>query len=214
MLVQYFVFSNFFGFDIENYPVYLLIGIVMFNYMAEATSQAMGSIVENASLINKVYVPKYIYPISRILSSGVNCLFSVIALYVVVIIMGLKITYKHIFILLGFAFIIIFITGVSLLLSAIMVYFRDTQFLYSVFITLWTYLTPVFYADTILTDKMLAFIKFNPMYHFIRYVRTIILYDTIPDIRATFFCFIFAVVPLGIGIFVFRKLENNFILYI
>lgn len=75
MVVQYLVFSTLFRFDIPNYSVYLLSGIVIFNYMTEATSQSMTCIIQNASLINKVYVPKFIYPFSRVLSSGVNFLF-------------------------------------------------------------------------------------------------------------------------------------------
>ena len=80
MLVQYVVFSTIFKSDIPNFPVYLLTGIVLFNFFSEACSMGITSILGNASLITKVYVPKYIYPVTRVLSSGINMLFSLVPL--------------------------------------------------------------------------------------------------------------------------------------
>lgn len=212
MLVQYMVFSTLFRWNIPNFPVYLLAGIVIFNYMSDATSQSMTCIIQNSSLINKVYVPKYIYPLSRVLSSGVNFLFSLVALYIVVFFSGIRITWYHIGLLYGMACLFLFICGLSLLLSAMMVFFRDTQFLYSVILTVWNYLTPIFYPETILPPYVLAIEKFNPMYHFIRFARVIILNGGFPDAREWFLCAIFSVVPFLIGAFAFEKSQNKFIL--
>lgn len=211
-IVQYLVFSTLFRFDIPNYPVYLLSGIVMFNYMSEATSQSMTCIIQNASLINKVYIPKYIYPFSRVLSTGVNFLLSLLALYIVIIATGMRITISHIAILYAIGCVFIFILGISLLLSAIMVFFRDTQFLYGIVLTIWTYLTPIFYPENILPSYMMMVMKFNPMYHFIRFVRFIVLYGGVPDFKAWVFCGFFAILSLLIGSFVFKRTQNKFIL--
>ena len=89
MFVQYIVFSNLFRFDIPYYPVYLLCGIIMFNYFSEACGMTLGSIVGNASLITKVYMPKYIYPLTRVLSSFVNLLISMVPLFIVTFASGL-----------------------------------------------------------------------------------------------------------------------------
>lgn len=212
MVVQYMVFSTLFRFDIPNYAVYLLSGIVMFNYMSEATSQSMTCIIQNASLINKVYIPKYIYPFSRVISCGVNFLFSMLALYIVIIATGMRITLPHIAILYGIVCLFIFICGVSFLLASIMVFFRDTQFLYSIVLTIWTYLTPIFYPESILPPAMLTVLKFNPMYHFIRFIRFIILEGGIPDPKAWAYCAIFAIISLIVGITVFKRTQNKFIL--
>ncbi|SMF53518.1 ABC transporter permease [Paenibacillus barengoltzii] len=214
MIVQYMVFSSLFRFDIPNYAVYLLSGIVMFNYMAEATSQAMTCIVQNASLINKVYVPKYIYPFSRVLSCGVNFLLSLLALYVVILSTGMSVTYHHIAMIYGIACLFIFISGLSLLLASMMVFFRDTQFLYGIGLTIWTYITPIFYPESILPPFMITVMEFNPMYHFIRFIRVIILNGGFPDLLAWVYCAIFAIIPLLVGICVFRKTQNKFILYL
>lgn len=212
MTVQYMVFSTLFRWDIPNFAVYLLIGIVMFNYMSDATSQSMTCIMQNASLIKKVYVPKYIYPFSRVLSSGVNFLISLVALYIVIICSGVTITYHHAAILFGIASMFIFICGASLLLASMMVFFRDTQFLYSIMLTIWAYLTPIFYPESILPPTVLAIVKFNPMFHFIRFNRVIILNKGFPDPRAWLLCAIFAIVPFMIGLYVFKHTQHKFIL--
>lgn len=214
MTVQYLVFSSLFRFGIPNYAVYLLIGVVMFGYMQEATTLSMSSIVQNAGLINKVYVPKYIYPFSRVLSSGVNFLLSMLALYIVVIFSGLHVTAYHFAILYGIACLFAFICGLSLFLAAIMVFFRDTQFLYSVIITMWSYLTPIFYPESILPSYMLSIVKCNPMFQFINFVRMIILYNKIPGPETWVICFIFAFIPLVYGVYIFKCTQKDFILYL
>lgn len=214
MTVQYIVFSRLFRFEIQNYPVYLLSGIVFFNYMSDATSQAMMCIVQNASLINKVYMPKYIYPFSRVLSCGINFLLSLVALYIMILASGITITANHLFLLYGILCTFIFTVGISLFLSALMVFFRDIQFLYGVFLQLWIYLTPLFYPETILPDWVMRIVKLNPMYHFIRFVRIIILNGILPEFKAWVYCAIFAIVPFILGYWVFRKLQSKFILYI
>lgn len=211
-IVQYMVFSSLFRFDIPNYSVYLLSGIVMFNYLTEATTQSMASIIQNASLINKVYIPKYIYPLSRVLSTGVNFLFSLLALYIVIIASGMSITFAHISILYVLACMFIFTLGLSLMLSSLMVFFRDTQFLYGVLLTIWTYLTPIFYPESILPSHMLSLLSFNPMYHFIRFLRFIILYNGVPVLKAWVYCGAFAAISLLVGMYVFKRTQNKFIL--
>lgn len=212
MVVQYVVFSTMFRFDLDNYAVYLLSGIVVFNYMADATSQSMGCIVQNAMLINKVYVPKYIYPFSRVLSSGVNFLFSLAALYIMIMVSGLSVTLNHFFMLYVVICVFVFICGLSLFLSAIMVFFRDTQFLYSVVLTIWMYLTPIFYPVTVLPDNVLLILKFNPLYHFIKFIRAIVLDNMIPPYYTWLYCATFAFGAFVIGALVFKKTQRKFIL--
>ncbi|KEO78531.1 ABC transporter permease [Paenibacillus polymyxa] len=212
MVVQYMVFSTLFRFDIPNYAVYLLSGIIMFNYMAEATNQSMTCIIQNASLINKVYIPKYIYPLSRVLSTGVNFLLSLLALYIVIIATGMSIDFAHLAMLYAIICMFVFILGVSLFLSSMMVFFRDTQFLYGIVLTIWTYITPIFYPENILPSFMLTVLKFNPMYHFIRFIRFIILKGGIPDPKAWVYCALFALLSFLIGAFVFNRTQNKFIL--
>ena len=97
-------------------------------------------------------------------------------------------------------------------MSSMMVYFRDTRFLYGVVVTLWTYLTPLFYPESILPERFMLIMQCNPMYHFIRYVRNIILDGHLPTLRAHVFCLFFAVVFLLAGAAIFKKAQKNFVL--
>lgn len=211
MVVQYIIFSALFRFDLPHYQVYLLSGIVMFNFLSEATNQALVSITGNAGLITKVYMPKYVFPITKVLSACINLGFSLIALYLLIIFSGLKITVLYLLIPFALINMIIFAIGFSLILSALMVFFRDMQFLYGVFIMLWNYMTPIFYPESIISGKYRIILQANPMYHYIRYARNIILDNSMPTLRAHLFCLLFSFGTLAIGMLIFKKTEKKFI---
>jgi len=212
MAVQYVIFSTIFKSNIPNFAVYLLIGIVFFSFFSEATSMGLMAIVGNSSLITKVYIPKYIFPVSRTLSSTINLVISMIPLLLVVLLTRSPITPA--LLLLPFSIIcaIVFCTGMSFILSAAMVYFRDMQFLWGVVSMLWMYATPIFYPESILPQKYMFIFKMNPLYHFIHFSRTIIMEGVSPEPKAYLFCLIAAFVPLAIGAAVFKKTQDKFIL--
>lgn len=211
MLVQYAVFMNLFRFEVENYAIYLLSGIILFNFFSEASSQSMGSILGNASLITKVYVPKYIFPVSKVLSSTINLTLSIFPLIIVMIFSGIQMTWAIVLLPFGLACMIIFSIGTALILSSAMVFFRDTQFLWGVIVTAWMYATPIIYPESILTPTMMFIMKFNPLYHFIRFNRIILLQGVSPEPKAYVFCVVFAMIMLILGVGVFRKTQDKFI---
>lgn len=212
MLVQYVVFSTLFKSDIPNFPAYLLTGIVMFNFFNESTSLGLTAITGNAGLITKVYVPKLIYPLSRVLSSTVNFLLSLLPLLVVLLITGVRLQKAALLMAFPILCLLAFCIGVSLLLSTLMVFFRDMQFLWGVLTMIWMYATPIFYPENIIPQQFMALYKMNPLYHFIRFVRIILIDGVSPEPKAYFLCLIAAVIPLVVGLLVFRQQENKFIL--
>lgn len=214
MSVQYLVFSSLFRFDIPYYPVYLLCGIIMFNFFNEACGMTLGSIVGNASLITKVYVPKYIYPLTRTLSSLVNLLISLAPLLIVVLISGLLPTKAYFLLLFELVCLTVFSLGLGLLLSAAMVFFRDTQFLWSVVSMIWMYLTPIFYPENILPPGVDIVLKINPLYYFVKFTRICIIDGVSPEPLMYVQCFIAALAALALGAFVFKKSQDKFVLYI
>lgn len=214
MCVQYIVFSELFRWDIDNFAVYLLTGTVMFNFFTEATGQALVSITGNAALITKVYVPMYVFPVSKVLSSCINLAFSTVALYVILLIQRVPLNIHHLLLPYGYACLIAFTIGIGMILASMMVYFRDTQFLYGIITVLWMYLTPLFYPIDIVPARFLFIIKCNPMFHFIRYVRNLILDNSMPTLRAHLVCLLYAAGSMIIGWFVFKKAKRNFILNI
>lgn len=212
MLVQYIVFSTLFNSDIPNFPLYLLTGIVCFNFFSEATSMCLQSIVGNASLITKVYVPKYIYPVTRVLSSAINLLLSMIPLLGVVLLTQTPI--RPAMFLLPFAVVclVTFCLGMGFILSAMMVFFRDTQFLWGVLSMLWMYATPIFYPESIIPERFMLLYKCNPLYHIIRFFRIVLLNGVSPEPKAYALCLVAAVVPLLLGTLIFKKCQDKFIL--
>ena len=214
MLVQYFVFSTIFKSDVPNFAAYLIIGTVMFNFFNEACGMALGSIVGNASLITKVYMPKYIYPLTRVMSSMVNLVISLIPLLIVCVITGVEF---HKSALLAFFFLIcltVFSLGLGLLLSAAMVFFRDTQFLWGVLSMMWMYATPIFYPETILPEEFKFILQVNPLYHFLKNTRLCILSGISPEPVVYVQCLLLALGALLIGALVFRKAQDRFVLYL
>lgn len=214
MCVQYLVFSNLFKWDVDNYAVYLLIGTVTFNFFSEATQAALSSITGSASLITKVYVPTYVFPVAKVLSSCINLCFSTLALYLIIFIQGIPLNVYHLLIPVLYVALILFTCGFGLILSALMVYFRDIQFLYGVVIVLWMYLTPLFYPVSIIPENMMPIYSLNPMYQYVTFFRTLVLDGTMPPLAQFAWCFGYSVVFMVIGLLVFRKLKRNFILYI
>lgn len=212
MLVQYVIFSTIFKSDIPNFAVYLLIGIVCYSFFSEATTMALGAIVSNATLITKVYVPKYIYPLTRVMSSAINFLLAMIPLGIVLVITRTPI--KPAILLLPFAVICLFMLclGIGMFLASSMVFFRDTQFLWGVVSMLWMYATPIFYPETIIADEIMPIYKCNPLYHVVRFIRIIIIDGVSPEPKAYVLCLITCIIPLLIGAFVFKKSQDKFIL--
>jgi len=214
MAVQYTVFSSLFRFDIENFAIYLLIGIIFFSFFSEAVSMSLMSIVGNATLISKVYIPKYIFPISRVISSFINFSLSLIPLMVFVIITDIIITPAIILLLFSITCVFLFSIGLGMLLSSAMVFFRDTQFLWNVVGMLWMYLTPIFYPVSIIPDRYMTFYKLNPMYHFIDFSRIVIMNGVSPEPSEYLVCIISAIIMLAFGSWVFKKTQNNFVLHV
>jgi len=212
MAVQYVIFSTIFKSNIPNFAVYLLIGIVFFSFFSEATGMGLLAIVGNSSLITKVYIPKYIFPVSRTLSSTINLLISMIPLILVVFLTRTPITPA--LLLLPFSIIcaIVFCIGMSFILSAAMVFFRDMQFLWGVVSMMWMYATPIFYPETIIPEKYMIIFKMNPLYHFIHFSRTVIMDGVSPEPKAYLYCLIAAFVPLVIGAVIFKKTQDKFVL--
>lgn len=214
MLITAMVFSTLFRFDVENYILYLLIGQVAFSFYSEATNFAMGSILENASLIKKVYVPRYLFPMSRVASSCVNLLFTIPAVLFMMCYTGQYPTIDVLSFAVPLILFLIFALGVGLILSAAVVYFRDVFHLYSVLITALNYATPIFYPEKIVPEEYRFLMEYNPIYYFVKGFREVFYSGGLPSMDNTIICAEIAIIALILGIIIFRKAQKKFILYI
>lgn len=214
MTVQFLVFSTFFSSDTQNYPIYLLSGVVCFSFFNECTTMCLSSISGNARLITKVYIPKYIFPLARTISSSVNLGISLIPLLLASLILGIAIKPQAILFFYFLACLIVFSLGVGLFLSALMVFFRDIQFLWTVLTQIWMYATPIFYPAEIIPEKYRFIVRFNPLYHFIGNCRTCLINGISPEPKAYIFCLLFALLSFAIGSYTFKKTQDKFALYL
>ncbi len=214
MIVLTAVFSTFFRFSIENYPVYLILGNTIFGMVMDGAGAAMSSIIGSASLIKKVRVQKIIFPLEKVLFQLVNFAISLIAVAIVMVFLQIKPTFNLLFLPLLVFYAALFAMGLGLVLAALSVFFRDVIHIWGVVRTAWTYATPLFYPVSILPTWMMTFEQFNPMYRFVTYFRDIALWGNTPTLMQNLVCLGMGLVMLGIGILVFRKLQNRFIFYI
>lgn len=214
MIILSVVFSNLFKFDIENFPLYLLSGQIIFNFYSESTSSAMSAITGNAALIKKVYVPKYLFVISRVFSSFINLMASFTALILVMIATRAELHWTVILSFIPLALLVLFSLGIGLILSAITVRFRDIMHLYSVFLTALTYLTPVIYPMSILPSWLYKIVMLNPLTNILIMFRNVMINDTIFDLPSLIIAVVETFVFWGIGLYVFYKNQDQFILNI
>jgi len=219
MIVMSVVFSFIFRFSIENYALYLILGMTLFNLMAVSTNAGVMSIINAAPLIKKIRVNKLVFPLETVVFELVNYALSLVAVALVIayqLISGesIPLTLNIFFLPLLLFYMLMFCAGLSLLLSALAVFFRDIIYLWGVVILAWTYATPLFYSVNDLAPWVKDVMNFNPMYHFVNYIREIVLWGTTPSLTENFICFAVAIASLALGLFVFRKTEKRFILHV
>lgn len=215
MVIMVVVFSSMFRSDIQNFPVYLIIGQTLFNFMTESTTNAIFSITGNAALLKKTYVPKYVFTVSKVTSSFVNMIFAMGALVIVFIVCRVTPNVYYLLIPVVLVQEYVFCLGLGMLLAQGCVFFRDIQHIYGAVTTAWMYLTPMFYPVTLLPEKLqFLVVHLNPMYFYITQFRQIVLECRMPDPYLIVAGMVTAFAALVIGTWAFLKTQDKFILYI
>ena len=216
MIIMAIVFSKMFTrASITNFPVYLMSGQVMFNFMNLSTKSAIQSINGSASLLKKTYVPKYVFTVSKIISGLIDCVFSMGALLIVMLFTGGEFTWRLFLFPLVLAQNFVFTMG----LAATNVFFRDIQYIYNAITTAWLYLTPMFYPIEALPQNLQYIVShLNPMYSYVSQIRMLTLPGFVPVGISIMWLIIIGIVSaflmLIIGLWVFVKTQDKFILYI
>ena len=212
MIVLTIVFSNLFRFDIENFPLYILSGQVIFNFFNDATTNAMSAIVGNAPLLKKVYVPKYMFVLSRVFSSLINLMAAFTALIVVMLVTRAELHWTVLLAFVPITLVAFMALGIGLILSAIAVKFRDVMHLYSILMTVLLYLTPVIYPMSILTEGLYRVVMLNPLAVVIMMFRDLMLYNTMFTIETLGLAVAETIVFMVLGIWIFYRKQDEFIL--
>lgn len=224
MVVMVLIFTNVFRFDFDIYPfaVYLILGQTIFAIFQNGTGSALTSVVGSASLIKKIRVDKIIFPTEKVLFEVVNFAFSLVAVIAVMAYFGMGPSWKTVLVPLLVVLLTCFTLGVSYIISALAVFFRDMIHLWGVLATVWFYFTPIFWPYDVLASVGIGWvakaIQFNPMYHFVSAFRQMVTGISLPGEASLYvelgFCALFAVITLAVGLLVFKRSEKKFILYV
>lgn len=214
MIILTLVFKELFKFNVKSFAAYVITGQIIFNFFSESTSLAMTSIYTGGQLIKKVYVPKYVFPVSKVLYSLVNTLFALIAAIIVCLITGVAIKWTVIYSLTSIIYVLIFSIGLGLVLSSLVTFFRDIEHIYGVLLMAWMYATPIIYPMDIMPQKYLFLMYSNPMYYFVTHFRTGIFYGQVPPWELTYQCISYAFITFLGGLYFFYKKQDEFIMYI
>lgn len=212
MLILSVVFSSLFRFDVENFPLYVLSGQVIFNFFNDATTNAMTSILNNASLIKKVYVPKYLFVFSNVFSSFINLLASFCALLFVMVVTRAELHWEMILSVIPLAMLVVFSLGIGLILSALTVRFRDIMHLYSVFTMGLMYLTPIIYPMSMLPEIIKNIVMINPITNYLLMFRDVMFNATVPSFISMAIGLVEMIGALTLGLWIFYKRQDGFIL--
>lgn len=205
------VFSHIFRFGLRDYAIFLLAGTVPWTLFSSTLIQSGAAIVSNEGLLKKIYIPKVIFPVS--ISTGIlfDSLFSLCALFVIALLVGAKISIALIFLPIAFALLYVFSLGLSLILSVVMVYFRDMQHLIGVMLQAWFFVTPIMYQLDAISPRMQKIITLNPMLYFIDLFRSPIYGSVFPSLHTIGIASGLAAAALVIGLKIFRLYENKLI---
>ncbi|PWM71237.1 MAG: ABC transporter [Bacillota bacterium] len=223
MIVMSIVFSTIFAqgrngsITPEMYPLYLIVGNVTFSVMSESTNQALMSIIWASSLLKKVKVHRWVFPVQKVLFSLVNFAFSLVAVALVMLWFHVVPSWHLILLPVCLLLLMCFCMGLGMMLSALAVFFRDVMHLWTVVITAWMYLTPIFWTTDYISHMahwIQVLVVVNPMYNYLQFMRDIFLFNTVPSSLTFGLCVAWAVLALAIGYTVFHKTEHKFILYI
>lgn len=212
MIVLTMVFSLIFAGSIANFPVYLLSGKLIFDLFSNASTGAMNSIKDNSEIIKKIYVPKYMFSVGIVCSEFINFLISLIVLIAVMIATGAPFHFALIYSPIPIFFVVVLTMGVGLILATATTFFTDIKYLYGVLIMLLSFMTPLFYPIDIIPQQFMFAFKINPLYAGVSSFRDIVLNGTFPTTGPLLYLIITSVLSLIIGIFVFYKYQNKFVL--
>lgn len=214
LLVMRIVFTQFFGRGMDHYTTYLFCGNLVFSYYRESTNGGMNSLMSNARIFSKVNVPKYMFLLSKNVSSLINFGLTLCVFFLFALIDGITFHLNFIMLLYPIVCLVVFNIGIGLILSALFVFFRDISYLYDVFTMLLMYMSAIFYTVDGYSPLMQKLFLCNPVYCYIKYFRIVVLDGHLPSLGFHALCAFYAVLVIAIGGFIYKKNNHKFLYYV
>ena len=213
LLVMRLIFTRFFGNETEHYTTFLFCGNIVFSFFSDATNGGMGSLIGNASIFSKINVPKCLFLFSRTVSSLINFGLTFLVFMLFCVIDGVTFTFSFFALIIPIICLLIFNIGMGLILSALFVFFRDVQYLWSIFTTLLMYMSAIFYNPARFGEFQKLF-YLNPVYVYIKYFRIAVLDGVMPSLPLHLLAVGYALVALGIGALIYKQCNHKFLYYV
>jgi ABC-type polysaccharide/polyol phosphate export permease len=214
MLVFQVVFSALFRFDLPNYPVYALAGILFWNFFSQSIVSSMNSLRGNAGLLQKLPVPKGVFPLATVISGVINLGFALVPLFLLLLVTGHPLRPALFFLPVAILVAALFTLGAGLLLSPLAVFFQDVVELVGVLLMLLMYLTPIFYPKEIVPARMLWLVRFNPVRSILEVFRDPIYQGEVPPLTHFSVAVGIAVLALAVGAWAFRRSSDRIPFYV
>lgn len=214
LLIMRIVFTQFFARDIPHYTVYLFAGNLTFAFFKESTTGGMGALMSNASIFTKINVPKYIFLLTKNVSAIINFSITLLVFFLFVAIDGIPFSWRFFLLLYPILCLLVFNIGIGLILSALFVFFRDTQYLYDIITLLLMYLSAIFYSVDVYPPSIQRLFLLNPIYCFIKYIRIIVIDGTIPSLQYHLLLLAYALAAVGIGGLIYKRKNHKFLYYV
>ena len=214
LLVMSLIFTHFFGRNIEHYTTYLFCGNLIYSYFSESTSQGMMSLVGNASIFTKVNVPKYLFLLSKNVQTLINFGITLCVFFVFCVADRITFTWRLILLIYPVTLLLLFNIGVGLILSALFVFFRDIQYLWTIFLQLLMYVSAIFYSIDTYPMMIRNVFLLNPVYLFIRYFRKIVIEAAVPSVWFHLLMLADVIIVFGLGCWIYKKYNTKFLYYV
>ena len=214
MIVLHVVFSTMFRFDVDNYPVYVLAGVLFWNFFSQSIVSSMNSLRGNASLLKKLPVPHAVFPVATVISGVINLVLALVPLFIVLVVTGHPLTPALLFLPVSILIAALFTLGAGLLLSPLAVFFYDVVELVGVLMMLGMYLTPVFYPMSIVPERFRWIVRFNPVRSILEVFRDPIYYGKVPPLSHLTVAASVAVLLFAIGYWSFRRSADRIPFYV
>jgi len=214
LLIMWLVMSKFFGSNMAHYVIYLFAGNLVFSYFSDATNLGMNSLLSNAAIFTKVNVPKYMFLLSANVSSLINFGLTLIIFFGFVAIDGVGFSWKFLLLIYPIICLVLFNIGMGLILSALQVFFRDMQYLWGVISQLIMWVSAIFYTIDSYSQTIQNLFLLNPIYLYIRYFRKIVIDATVPTLQFHLLAAAYALIALGIGAWIYKKYNHEFLYYV
>ncbi len=206
------VFSQIMRFPIENYVVFYITGAVFFNLASGLISRAPTIMLSSEGFIKKIYLPKFVYILEHVFLDVVNFVLTLVALLIIGLVFNkLTLSYSLLYIPFAFVFLVLFLTGASIIISILAVYFRDLNYIIPIGMQALFFLTPVMYEASMLSPKLQLVLAFNPLCYFLDFFRTPIIHQIAPSMFSIQVSIVSSLLVFLIGLVVLKKFDNKIV---